>query len=50
MTIVVKVGGAAGNERSPVLEELAHRSDYLLVHGGSDEVDRWSGALGRPAE
>jgi acetylglutamate/LysW-gamma-L-alpha-aminoadipate kinase len=50
MTIVVKVGGAAGNELDPVLDELAGRRDCVLVHGGSDEVDRLGTALGRPAE
>ncbi len=50
MTIVVKVGGAAGNALDPVLDELATRTDYVLVHGGSDEVDRLGAALGRPAE
>ena len=50
MTIVVKVGGALGNRTDPVLSELADRSDCVLVHGGSDEVDRWGAALGRPSE
>jgi [amino group carrier protein]-L-2-aminoadipate/L-glutamate 6-kinase len=50
VTIVVKVGGAAGNALDPVLDELASRTDYVLVHGGSDEVDRLGTALGRPAE
>jgi [amino group carrier protein]-L-2-aminoadipate 6-kinase len=50
MTLVVKVGGAAGNALDPVLDELAARSDCVLVHGGSEEVDRLGAALGRPAE
>lgn len=50
MTLVVKVGGAAGNAVDPVLDELASRPDYVLVHGGSGEVDRLGAALGRPAE
>ncbi|HXQ49091.1 MAG TPA: [LysW]-aminoadipate kinase [Thermoplasmata archaeon] len=50
MTLVVKVGGAAGNALDPVLDELAVRPDFVLVHGGSDEVDRLGAALGRPAE
>jgi [amino group carrier protein]-L-2-aminoadipate 6-kinase len=50
VTIVVKVGGAAGNALDPALDELAKRPDYVLVHGGSDEVDRLGTALGRPAE
>jgi [amino group carrier protein]-L-2-aminoadipate 6-kinase len=50
MTLVVKVGGAAGNSLAPVLDDLAGRSDYVLVHGGSEEVDRLGTALGRPSE
>ena len=50
MTLVVKVGGASGNRVDPLLAELARRSDYILVHGGSDEVDRLGAALGRPSE
>ena len=50
MTIVVKVGGAAGNSLDPVLDDLATRTDYVLVHGGSDRVDRLGEALGRPSE
>lgn len=50
MTWVVKVGGAAGNRLAPVLDDLVSRRDYVLVHGGSDEVDRLGAALGRPAE
>jgi [amino group carrier protein]-L-2-aminoadipate 6-kinase len=50
MTIVVKVGGAAGNELEPVLRDLAGRSDYVVVHGGSERVDRLGAALGRPSE
>jgi [amino group carrier protein]-L-2-aminoadipate 6-kinase len=50
MTIVVKIGGAPGNRTDRVLDELAHRPECLLVHGGSAEVDRLGAALGRPAE
>src|SRR5437773_12101492 len=45
---VVKVGGAEGNGIDNVLIDLAPRRDYVLVHGGSNEVDRLAGALGRP--
>ena len=49
MTIVVKVGGASGNSLAPVLDEVALRpSEYVLVHGGSEEIDRLGTALGRP--
>jgi [amino group carrier protein]-L-2-aminoadipate 6-kinase len=50
VTIVVKVGGAVGNAVVPALADLAGRTDYVLVHGGSDRVDRLGEALGRPSE
>lgn len=50
MTIVVKVGGATGNRAEPLLDEAAARRDLVLVHGGSEEIDRLGAALGRPAE
>ena len=50
MTLVVKVGGAAGNRLGPVLDDLAPRRDYVVVHGGSEEVDRLGEKLGHPAE
>lgn len=46
----MKVGGAAGNFLEPTLDDLVARPDYVLVHGGSDEVDRLGTALGRPSE
>src|SRR6266508_2359575 len=46
--LVVKVGGAEGNGLDNVLIDLAPRRDYVLVHGGSNEVDRLAEALGRP--
>src|SRR5438046_9416883 len=45
---VVKVGGAEGNGVDNVLVELARRRAYVIVHGGSNEVDRLAEALGRP--
>ena len=50
MTLVVKVGGAVGNSAASVVDELAHRTDVVLVHGGSDEVDRLGEALRVPSE
>ena len=44
--MVVKVGGADGNDLDNVLVDLAPRAHYVLVHGGSNEVDRLSEALG----
>jgi [amino group carrier protein]-L-2-aminoadipate 6-kinase len=49
VTVVVKIGGAPGNRTDQVLDELAKHPDYVLVHGGSAEVDRLGSALGRPA-
>jgi [amino group carrier protein]-L-2-aminoadipate 6-kinase len=50
MTIVVKVGGATGNGTDGVLNDIADRSDVVLVHGGSAEVDRLGEAMGRPSQ
>jgi len=48
--LVAKVGGASGNDIDNVLIDLAPRKDYVLVHGGSNEVDRLAEALGRPTK
>ena len=48
MTIVVKLGGAPGNSWAPALDEVARSTDTVLVHGGSEEVDRLGTELGRP--
>jgi len=50
VTLVVKVGGAVGNSLAPVVADLAGRSDFVLVHGGSQEVDQLGSALGRPPQ
>jgi [amino group carrier protein]-L-2-aminoadipate 6-kinase len=50
VTLVVKVGGATGNSLDPVLDELARRTDYVLVHGGSERIDRLGASMGRPSE
>jgi [amino group carrier protein]-L-2-aminoadipate 6-kinase len=47
---VVKVGGAVGNTVGHVLDDLARREDWVLVHGGSEEIDRLANALGRPPQ
>ena len=44
----MKVGGAVGNASGNVVADLARRTDYVLVHGGSEEIDRLGHALGRP--
>jgi len=46
--MVCKVGGAIGNDVDSVLVDLANRKDWVLVHGGSKEVDDLAEALGRP--
>lgn len=50
MTIVVKIGGAVGNEVGAVLADLAHRTDCVLVHGGSAEIDRLGESMRRPSK
>jgi len=50
MTLVVKLGGAVGNPSEAVLADVPGRTDLVLVHGGSDEVDRLGTAIGRPSE
>ncbi len=46
----MKVGGAVGNTAAPVLDDLARRDDWVLVHGGSEEIDRLGTALGWPPQ
>ncbi len=50
--IVVKVGGGAGIEVGPVLDDVAELhaagEPVVLVHGGSDETNRIAEALGHP--
>src|SRR2546427_8313090 len=46
--MIVKVGGADGNDIDNVLIDLAPRKDFVLVHGGSKEGDALAEALGRP--
>src|SRR3970040_2530166 len=46
--MVVKIGGGDGNDADNVLVDLARRKDYVLVHGGSKEIDRLADALGVP--
>lgn len=50
MPRVVKIGGAVGNEVGPLLDELARERDVVLVHGGSEEIDRLGNELHRPPE
>jgi len=51
-TLVIKIGGGAGIELAPILDELASLvragTRVVLVHGGSAELDALSHALGHP--
>jgi len=46
--IVVKVGGASGINYDYVLQDLIKYKDVVLVHGGSDELNKISLKLGKP--
>lgn len=47
MTLVVKLGGAAGIDPQPLLEELAALDEpWVLVHGGNEELSDLSRRLG----
>ncbi len=50
--LVVKIGGAAGNNMDTVCEDLAalvkQGQQVVLVHGGSDETNAMSEKLGHP--
>jgi [amino group carrier protein]-L-2-aminoadipate/L-glutamate 6-kinase len=48
MTLVVKVGGGAGIDPAALLDDLAGRRDWVLVHGASDATNQLSEALGHP--
>lgn len=52
--LVVKIGGAAGNDRAAFVDEAAarHRAGERLavVHGGSDAATELGAALGHPAQ
>lgn len=46
--IVVKIGGAVGTQLDNLVVDLNGRKDVIIVHGGSDEMNRLSEQLGRP--
>lgn len=46
--IIVKIGGAIGTDLSNLVEDLVGRKDVIIVHGGSDEMNRLSERLGKP--
>lgn len=45
---VVKIGGAKGTDISYLMEDLKNLNDYIVVHGGSDEMNGISEKLGKP--
>lgn len=45
---VVKIGGSEEIDYESFLEDLAGREDWILVHGGSHQLDRISTELGHP--
>lgn len=50
--IIVKIGGSAGIDDNPLLDDLAALlkggKDIILVHGGSEETNQLAEALGHP--
>ncbi len=46
--IVVKVGGSEGINYQSFLEDLVSYDDWILLHGGSHELNRVSKKLGHP--
>lgn len=46
--MVVKIGGGEGINVENVLRDLANYKDYVLVHGGSHELNQISERLGKP--
>ncbi len=54
MTIVIKLGGGAGNEHGPALANVAERvhkgARIVIVHGGSDAANRLGEQVGHPAQ
>lgn len=54
MTTVIKIGGGAGIEIEPIIDEAAtlvrNGETVVLVHGGSDETNRLAQRLGHPPQ
>jgi acetylglutamate/LysW-gamma-L-alpha-aminoadipate kinase len=46
--IVVKIGGGEGTDLSKLVADLEGMRDIVMVHGGSDEMNKLSEQLGRP--
>lgn len=45
---VIKIGGSEGIDYSSFIEDLVQYEDWILVHGGSAELNRISEELGHP--
>ena len=46
--LVIKIGGSDAINYNAFLEDLAGHNDWILLHGGSHELDRISKELGHP--
>ncbi|MBI1730728.1 [LysW]-aminoadipate kinase [Candidatus Acetothermia bacterium] len=46
--LVVKVGGSKGIDYDAFVDDLASYKDFVLIHGGSHELNELSTRLGRP--
>jgi len=46
--IIVKIGGGEGTDLSKLAADLEGRKDVVIVHGGSNEMNRLSERMGRP--
>ncbi len=48
LLLVVKIGGAVGTDFEKLAEDLKGYQDYVLIHGGSNEMNTISEKLGVP--
>lgn len=46
--LVIKIGGSDAIDYDAFLEDLSNHEDWILLHGGSHELDRISEELGHP--
>lgn len=46
--LIVKVGGSRNIDYEAVLEDLVEYEDWILIHGGSDQLNDISKQLGHP--
>ena len=45
---VVKVGGSEGIDYDAFITDLSNHNNYIIVHGGSSELNQVSTKLGHP--